>query len=174
LEPELTDSVANQKYIGNQKSQVLHFALIVLMAGATLALGDYVFLTFRGQSEAAAIGPIQFRVSAGGGAADVFVPPRSMPAAARFTAPSHGRAGPDLAQYTSRAAPEEVLRFYRTGMPRLGWTERELPRGASDREGLAVLWYSNAAGDSCIIAVSTRPAAETAVTVLRMPPSGAR
>jgi hypothetical protein len=170
----LTDSAANQKYIENQKSQILRFVLIVLVAGGVLALGDYVFLTFRGQSEAAASGPIQFRASSGGGAADVSAPPRSMLAAARFTAPSKGRAGPDLTQYTSRAAPEEVLRFYRTEMPRLGWTERELPRGASDREGLAALWYSNAAGDLCIIAVSTRPAAETAVTVLRMPASGAR
>jgi hypothetical protein len=57
-------------------------------------------------------------------------------------------------------------------MPRLGWTERR-PHGVTyAQDGLTVLWYSNAAGDSCIIAVSTQAAAQTAVTILRMTASG--
>jgi hypothetical protein len=86
--------------------------------------------------------------------------------------PSPGGPGRILAEYASRAAPEEVIRFYRAQMPPLGWTERK-PQGVTyARDGLTVLSYSNVAGDSCIIAVSTRPAAETAVTILRMTPSG--
>ena len=79
--------------------------------------------------------------------------------------PSPGGPGRSLAEYASQAAPEEVIRFYRAEMPRLGWAERKLQRGTYAQDGLTVLWYSNAAGDSCIIAVSTRPAAETAVTI---------
>ena len=146
----------------------------MLVAAVVLAIGHYGFRAFYefasgGQAGAEAPGPIQFGASAGRSAADVPTPPRSEPA---FAMPSPGGPGRNLAEYASQAAPEEVLRFYRAEMPRLGWTERKLQRGTYAQDGLAVLWYSNAAGDSCIIAVSTQPAAETAVTVLRMTPSG--
>jgi hypothetical protein len=157
----------NQKSaIRNQKSQIIRFVLIVLVAAAVLAVGHYGFRAFRKAADAAAPGPIQFGRSAGRGAPDVPTPPRSSPA---FATPSRGGSGRSLAEYASQAAPDEVIRFYRAEMPRLGWAERKPGRGAPAPEGLAVLWYSNAAGDSCIIAVSTQPAAETAVTILRMP-----
>jgi hypothetical protein len=139
--------------------------LIVLVAAAVLAIGHYGFRAFREAADAEAPGPTQFGRSAGRGASDVPTPPRSKPA---FAMPSPRGSGRSLAQYASRAAPEEVIRFYRAEMPRLGWAERKLPGGASGQEGLVMLWYSNAAGDSCRIAVSTQPAAETAVTILRM------
>ncbi|MGD1000718.1 MAG: hypothetical protein ABSA67_08470 [Candidatus Brocadiia bacterium] len=160
---------ANQKSeIRNHKSEITRLALIVLVAAVVLTIGHYGFRAYQGPAVVGAPVPIQFGRSAGSRAPDAPPPPRSKPA---FTTSSAGAPGRSLAEYASQAAPEEVLRFYRAEMPRLGWTERKLAPGAS---GLAVLWYSNAAGDSCIIAVSTQPAAETAVTVLRMPPSGGK
>ena len=168
MQQPMTES--NQKSeIRNPKSEIIRLALIVLASLAVLAIGHYSFRAWRGRRGAEAPGPIQFGRSAGRGAADVPTPPRS---ARAFATPSPGGSARSLAEYASRAAPEEVIRFYRAGMPRFGWAERKLQRGTYAQEGLAVLWYSNAAGDSCIIAVSTRPAEETAVTVLRMPPSG--
>ena len=153
----------------NDPSSIVRLALIALVAAAVLAVGHYGFRTFRGPADSAAPGPIQFGRSAGHDAPDVPRPPRSEPA---FAMPSAAGPGRILAEYASQAAPEEVLQFYRAEMPRLGWTERK-PQGVTyARDNLTVLWYSNAAGDSCIIAVSTQPAAQTAVTVLRMTPSG--
>ena len=155
----------------NYQSSIVRLALIVLVAVVVLAVGHYGFRAFRGRGYAEAPGPIQFGRSAGRKVADAPTPPRSKPVLAM---PSPGGPGRSLAEYASQAAPEEVIRFYRAEMPRLGWAERKLRRGAYAQDGLTVLWYSNAAGDSCIIAVATRPAAETAVTILRMPPSGGK
>ncbi|MGO8704129.1 MAG: hypothetical protein ACLQVA_09935 [Candidatus Brocadiia bacterium] len=161
---------------GNPKSEIIRLALIALVAAAILAVGHYGFRAFYesasgGQAGVEAPGAIQFGPSAGRGAADAPAPPRSRPA---FSTAARGRPARNLAMYASQAAPEEVIRFYRAEMPRLGWTERKLQRDAPAPDALAMLWYSNAAGDSCIIAVSTQPAAETAVTVLRMPSSGGK
>ena len=161
---------ANRKSeIGNPKSQIIRLALIVLIAAIVLAIGHYGFLALRAQGYAARPGPFHFDPASGRGAADVPTPPRSKPGLAM---PSPRASGRSLNLYASQAAPEEVLRFYRDAMPRLGWVEQKAPGGASAPEGQVVLWYSNAAGDSCIIAVSTQPAPETAVTVLRMTPGG--
>ena len=180
---ELTES--NQKsVISNQKSQIIRIALIVSVAAAVLAVGHYGFRALRGPAsggqanasggqagDALAPGPIQFGRAAGREAADVPRPPRSAPA---FAMPSQGAPGRILAEYASQAAPEEVLRFYRAEMPRLGWTERK-PQGVTyAQDGLTVLFYWNAAGDSCSIAVSPLASAETAVTILRMTPSGGK
>jgi hypothetical protein len=160
------DAQARPRY---QKSDIIRIVLIVLVAVAVLAIGHYVFRAFRKPANAAAPGPIQFGRSAGHDAPDVPRPPRSEPA---FAMPSPSGSGRNLAEYASQAAPEEVIRFYRAGMPRLGWTERKPQGGAYAQDGLTVLWYSNAAGDSCIIAVSTVPAAQTAVTIIRMTAGG--
>jgi hypothetical protein len=157
--------------IRHQKSDIIRIVLIALAAVAVLAIGHYVFRAFGGRADAAAPGPIQFGRPAGRDAPDVPRPPRSAPA---FAMPSPAGSGRSLAEYASQAAPEEVIRFYRAGMPRLGWTERK-PQGITyAQDGLTVLWYSNAAGDSCIIAVSTAPAAQTAVTIIRMTASGGK
>jgi hypothetical protein len=155
----------------SRKPQIIRVMLIVLVAVVVLAVGHYGFRAWRGRGDSGMPGLIQIGRAAGLGAANVPAPPRSAPA---YAMPSPGGSGRSLSEYASRAAPEEVIRFYRAEMPRLGWAERQTPGGATAQEGLAVLWYSNAAGDSCIIAVSTRPAEETAVTVLRMPPSGGK
>ncbi len=160
----------NQKSaIGNQKSQIIRMLLIVLIAAVVLAAGHYGFRAWRARGDAGIPGRVQLGRAAGRGAADVPAPPLSKPA---FAMPSKGGPERSLAEYASRAAPEEVIRFYRTEMPRIGWAERQASNGQSAQEGLVTLWYSNAAGDSCIIAVSTRPAEETAVTIVRMPPGG--
>jgi hypothetical protein len=184
----------NQKSnIRNQKSQISRFVLIVLVAAFVLVVGHYGFRAFHEPADAGVSGPMLFGRSAARDAAaveprqpatarpvavagarparDVPRPPRSEPG---FAMPSPGGPGRILAAYASQAAPEEVIRFYRTEMPCLGWTERK-PEGVTfAREGFTTLLYSNAAGDSCIISVSTRPAAQTAVTVLRMTPSGGK
>ncbi len=157
--------------IRNQKSRISRLVLIAVVAFVVLAIGHYGFRALRGRADAEAPGPIHFGVAAGRSAPDAPAPPRSKTA---FGMPSRSEPGRSLTEYASQAAPEEILRFYRAEMPRLGWAERKLQRSAAAADGLAVLWYSNAAGDSCIIAVSTQPAAETAVTVLRMPPSGGK
>jgi len=152
-----------------QKSQIIRIALILLVALSVWSIGHYGFRAFRERGDVEAPGPIQFGGSAARGASDVPTPPRSQTA---FAMPSTRGSGRSLAEYASQAAPEEVLRFYRAVMPRFGWTERKLQSGANAQDGLLVLWYSNAARDSCIIAVSIKPAPETAVTVLRMTASG--
>jgi hypothetical protein len=153
----------------NDQSSIVRLALIVLVAVVVLAIGHYGFRTFREPADAEMPGPMQFGRSAARDTPDVPRPPRSEPA---FAMPSPGGSGRILAEYASQAAPEEVIRFYRAEMPRLGWTERKPQGGTYARDGLTVLWYSNGTGDSCIIAVSTKPAAATAVTIVRMTPSG--
>jgi hypothetical protein len=166
---------SNQKLVRRSFSEggslIVRTALIVLIAAVVLAIGHYGFRALRERAEAEAPGPIQFGRSAGRDAPDVPKPPQSEPA---FAMPSQGGPGRILAEYASRAAPEEVIRFYRAEMPRLGWTERRPQAGTYAQDGLTVLWYSNAAGDSCIIAVSTQPAAETAVTIIRIMPAGGK
>jgi hypothetical protein len=157
---------SNQKsVISNQKSQIIRIVLVALVAAVVLAISQYAFRAFGGRGDAAAPGPIQFGRSAGRDAPDVPRPPRSEPA---FAMPSTAGSGRMLAEYASQAAPEEVIRFYRAEMPRRGWTERRPQGGTYAQDGLTVLWYSNAAGDSCIIAVSTQPSAQAAVTIIRM------
>jgi hypothetical protein len=153
----------------NPKSQILRIVAIALVTAAALAIGHYGFRAFSERADADAPGPMRFGRAAASEAADVPAPPRS---AAAFAMPSQGVPGRILAEYASAAAPGEVLQFYRAEMPRLGWTERKLQGVTYAADGQTVLFYSNAAGDSCIIAVSTRPAAQTAVTVVRMTPGG--
>jgi hypothetical protein len=157
--------------IRNHQSEIIRSALIVLVAAAVLAIGHYGFGAFQKPADAEAPGAIQFGRSAGRSAPDAPAPPRSKPA---FAMPSRGGPGRNLAAYVSQAAPGEVIRFYRAEMPRLGWTEYKLTPSASAPDGFTVLWYSNAAGDSCIIQVSTQAAAETTVMILRMPASGGK
>jgi hypothetical protein len=145
------------------RGQIARTALIVLIVALVLVIGHYGFLAFHARTSPTARVLTHLGFSVGGRAADVPMPPRSSPA---FATSSRGRSGRSLAEYASQATPEEVLRFYRAEMPRLGWTERKPAGAAPAQEGLAVLWYSNAAGDSCIIGVSTRAAAETEVTIL--------
>jgi hypothetical protein len=152
-------------------SAIVRLVLIVLVSASVLVVGHYGFRMFHEPADAGAPGPMQFGRSAARDAADVPRPPRSEPG---FAMPSSGEPGRILAVYASQAAPEEVIRFYRAEMPPLGWTERKPQGVAYDREGFTALLYSNAAGDSCIISVSTRPAAQTAVTILRMTPSGSK
>ena len=155
----------------NYQLTIFRLTLIVLVAAVVLAIGHYGFRAFGRRGDAVAPGPMQFGRSAERNALDVPKPPRSEPA---FAMPSQGAPGRMLAEYASQAAPEEVIRFYRAEMPRLGWTERRAKGVTYAQDGLTALFYWNAAGDSCSIAVSAQPPAATAVTVLRMTPSGGK
>lgn len=141
--------------------------LILLVAVATLAVGHVGTRLARGDSWRASwsgrVGPVRVNEQAGREPADLPPPPRSERA--------HALAAPDgprklIFHYLCPQSPAELVAFYRRELPARGWTERRTAGEAESGFPGALLWYSNNAGNSCMIGISSAEGG-TSVTVIR-------
>jgi len=68
--------------------------------------------------------------------------------------------------YLTFTAMEDVAQFYREQMPALGWRAHPAPESRAEDYAGTVLFYSNRAGNSCIITISETPGG-TGVTIMK-------
>ncbi len=68
--------------------------------------------------------------------------------------------------YITFATAEDVAQFYRERMPALGWRARPVRETRAEDYAGTVLFYSNRAGNSCIITISETPDG-TGVTIMK-------
>lgn len=159
--------VNRQSETGYRKSPIVRSALIAAVAVAVLATGHCAPRALLGRRAAASVaGRVRLGEAGGRDAADVPRPPRSERA---FAMAAPGRPERVLIGYTSGADASEVIGHFRRTMPQRGWLERKAGRAVDVGYPGTMLWYSNAAGDCCIIAVAEATPGETPVTILRMP-----
>jgi len=72
-------------------------------------------------------------------------------------------------RYTSELSAPAVAAYYRQVMPGHGWKERRRVSGRSENYPGILLWYSNSAGNWCMIGISDLEQGGSAVTVMSIP-----
>ena len=158
-----------ERPIGSVQVTIRRIAAIVILAAVVLLAGHYGLNLARARRMPVAgrIGTTRGRVYLGEGQGFEAEGIPRPPNAERVG--SVGAAGQDAnatVHYFSRSTVPEVMQYYRLQMPELGWRERRDLDTYVEELGMPMLFYSNVAGNSCIIAISEAEGG-TSVTVMR-------
>ena len=159
-----------QSAIRNPQSVIRRISILVILAAAVLFAGHYGLNLARARRGRVAgrIGATRGRMVLGEGQGFEAEGIPRPPNAERVGAV--GAAGEDAnatVHYFSRSTVPEVVQYYRRRMPEFGWEERKELDTYVEELGMPMLFFrSNAAGNSCIIAISEAEGG-TSVTVMR-------